>query len=329
MHRSLLALILSTLGTVCILHAPAAEQEDWSWDGKESIEAYAKRTGLKARESLDLGGGVVLELVLVPPSSFEIGLVEGKNPEKPVRVITLTRPYYVGKYPVTTAQFRRFVAASQYRTEAEQVGKATAFKNGRFQPEAANVSWKNPGFAQGDNHPVVLVTWNDAQAFAKWASTQSGRTVRLPRDTEFAYAARGRAGSLYPWGAQWKGSKANYQDDCYRSGRSQPKSKPTASNDCFTSTSPVGFYANASWCGAYDLVGNVWEWCEDRNNTGYYATCPDTDPPPPEKGNGRTTRGGAFSLSKELMTTGIRTGFPPATRFPNIGFRVVVTAEKK
>jgi len=328
MHRPLLALILSTLGTVCILHATAAE-EDWSWDGKESIDAYAKRTGFKAKDSLDLGGGVTLELVLVPPSSFEIGLFNGKNPEKPVRVITLTRPYYIGKYPVTTAQFRRFAAASKYMTEAEQAGKASPFKNGRFQPEAANVSWKNPGFEQRDNHPVVLVSWIDAQVFVKWASTQSGRTVRLPRDTEFAYAARGRAGSVYPWGAQWKGTKANYQDDCYRSGKSQPKSKPTATNDCFACTSPVGFYANGSWCGAYDLVGNVWEWCEDRNNADYYATCTDTDPPPPDKGNGRTTRGGAFTLSKELMTTSLRTGFPPSTRYANIGFRVVVTADKK
>ena len=107
--------------------------------------------------------------------------------------------------------------------------------------------------------------------------------------------------AIYPWGDKWKGTKANYQDDCYRSGRSQPRSKPTATNDCFAFTSPVGFYANASWCGAYDLVGNVWQWCEDMHDADYYATSPDTDPPPPEKGNGRTTRGGAFTLSKELM----------------------------
>jgi formylglycine-generating enzyme required for sulfatase activity len=316
------------LGTVWILRATAAEN-DRAWDGKESIDAYAKRTGLKAKDSLDLGGGVSLELVLVPPSSFEIGHLVGKNEQKPIRVITLTQPYYIGKYPVTTAQFGRFVTATSYVTEAERLGKATTFKNGRPQPEAANVSWKSPGFEQRENHPVVVVAWNDAQAFVKWALTQTGRTVRLPRDTEFAYAARGRAGSLYPWGETWKGTKANYQDDSYRSGRSQPKSKPTSTNDCFAYTSPVGFYANASWCGAYDLAGNVWQWCEDRHNPDYYATSADTDPPPPEKGNGRTGRSGAFTLSKELMNTTVRAGFPPGSRNANVGLRVVVAADGK
>src|SRR4051794_747028 len=104
MHRPRLALIVAILGTACSLDAPAAE-DDRAWDGKEGIEAYARRAGLKARDSLDLGGGVSLELVLVPPSSFEIGLFQGKDPEKPIRVIRLTHPYYLGKYPVTVAQF--------------------------------------------------------------------------------------------------------------------------------------------------------------------------------------------------------------------------------
>jgi formylglycine-generating enzyme required for sulfatase activity len=328
MNRPLLALIVAILAAVHSLHASAAEA-DWAWDGKESIDAYAKRTGLKAQDHMDLGGGVALELVLVPPSSFEIGLFQNKDPEKPVRIIRLTRPYYIGKYPVTVAQFKRFAAASNYLSEQQKAGMASTFKNGKLQPGIARPIWHDHGYEQKDNHPVVAVSWNDAQMFTKWASAQTGRAVRLPRDTEFAYAARGPSGKIYPWGEKWSGTKANYQDDCYRSGRSQSKSKPTANNDCFAFTSPVGFYSNASWCGAYDLVGNVWEWCEDLNDRDYYATSPDTDPPPPEKGNGRTVRGGAFSLAKELMNTSTRTGFPPASRLGNIGFRVVVTAEKK
>jgi sulfatase modifying factor 1 len=265
----------------------------------------------------------------VPPSSFEIGLFQNKDPEKPLRVIRLTRPYYMGKYPVTVAQFKRFAAASKSMSEEEKAGKANTFKNGRLQPGVADPSWHNRGFEQRENHPVIAVSWYDAQAFVGWASAQTGRTVRLPRDTEFAYAARGRSATIYPWGNTWSGTKANYQDDCYRTGKSQPRSKPTTTNDCFAFTSPVGFYANASWCGAHDLVGNVWQWCEDMHDRDYYATSPDTDPPPPEKGNGRTARGGAFSLSKELMSTSCRTGFSPASRQGNIGFRVVVTADKK
>lgn len=328
MHRPLLTLIVTILGTVCSLHASAAE-DDWAWDGKESVDAYAKRTGLKVTDSLDLGGGVSLELVLVPPSSFEIGLSQNRNPERPIRVIKLTRPYYIGKYPVTVGQFKRFAAAGASKSEQEESRKSGTFKNGRLQPDVAKASWKNHGFEQRENHPVVAVSWFDAQAFVSWASAQTGRTVRLPRDTEFAYAARGPSGSIYPWGGKWSGTKANYQDDCYRSGRSRPRSKPTTTNDCFAFTSPVGFYANASWCGAYDLIGNVWQWCDDLHSRDYYATSADTDPPPPETGNGRTGRGGAFSLSKELMNTSCRTGFPPASRQGNIGFRVVVAAAKK
>ena len=141
------------------------------------------------------------EMVNIPAGSFRMGDLsgEGYDWEKPVHSVRVPA-FSMGKYEVTVGQFRRFVEATGYRTEAERNTDGTqgcsVHADGATGWElTAGTSWRNPGFSVGDNHPVVCVSWNDAQAFVKWLNSKAGGNFRLPTEAEWEYAVR--AGSTY------------------------------------------------------------------------------------------------------------------------------------
>jgi formylglycine-generating enzyme required for sulfatase activity len=115
--------------------------------------------------------------------------------------------------------------------------------------EVTNAEYGSHGAFPGDNLPRTNVTWTEAQAFCQ------GRGGRLPTEAEWEYAARGPDGLVYPWGNDFDPGRLNYCD-----GNCNQDWRETASNDGFAETAPVRTYNNPSWVGAYDMVGNVWEW---------------------------------------------------------------------
>ena len=131
--------------------------------------------------------------------------------ESPAHEVQITRDFYLGQHEVTVGQFQRFLEASGYRPESEADGTggygynpaydpATTRRGDAFEGRDPRYSWRNPGFAQGPDHPVVNVTWNDAQAMAQWLSRTEGHRYRLPTEAEWEYACRARSRSLYPHG---------------------------------------------------------------------------------------------------------------------------------
>jgi formylglycine-generating enzyme required for sulfatase activity len=281
-------------------------------------------------------GGTRMDLVLVPAGEFEMGSNDGDPREKPVHKVKISKPFYIGKYHVTVAQYRRFVEVTKYETEAEKppfVGVTFNLKGGKMQGVRGN--WRDPGFKQEDNHPVVVVPWKDAKEFCKWASGMSGRTVRPPTEAEWEYAARGPQSLKYPWGDQWDGTLANHADVALKKAGFPPPVAGAFSNedDGYAFTSPVGAYKNASWCGAYDMVGNVWQCCEDLLNAEYYAESPLVDPPGPATGGGKGSaanfhvlRGGSWLQGAAWCRCAVRD--PPNLHHTgccaHYGFRVVV-----
>ncbi|MGD0093361.1 MAG: formylglycine-generating enzyme family protein, partial [Planctomycetota bacterium] len=245
----------------------------------------------------------------------------------------ISKPYYIGKYAVTVAQFRRFAETAKYETDCERGGnKGWTVKDGKWQGDVAGINWKQPGFEQTAEHPVVLVTWNDAQAFCKWAGdveqasglrTQSGglrHIVRLPTEAEWEYAARGPGSPKYPWGDKWDGTKANHGDVSLKNTGFTAWGC-TSDNDGYAYTSPVGVYKNASWCGACDMAGNVWQWCADWFNDKYYQELPSLDPKGPPNGGERVLRGGALNNDPGNCRAARRLRSDPGYRDACFGFR--------
>jgi formylglycine-generating enzyme required for sulfatase activity len=153
------------------------------------------------RLDLDLGNGMSMKLALIPAGKFLMGSPDterDREKDETQHEVTISKPLYVGITPVAVDQFAAFVKDSGYKTEAEKAGWSVDFgiRAGRFEfKRVKGGSWRNPNFDQKGNHPVVHVSWNDAQAFCDWLSKKTGKTVVLPTVT-------GRSKTSHSWALQ-------------------------------------------------------------------------------------------------------------------------------
>ncbi|HEY3376421.1 MAG TPA: SUMF1/EgtB/PvdO family nonheme iron enzyme, partial [Armatimonadota bacterium] len=213
-------------------------------------------------------------MVWVPAGTFPMGSIGGVGDanERPVHSVSHDG-YWIYKYEVTVAQYRAFCTATSRALPPFPSGKSWTGKTG----------WGDPALQQ---HPIVNVTWDDASAYAEWAR------VQLPTEAQWEYAARGARGNNYPWGGtateldQYNGCDWT---KCANAYNSFPLGK---------STWPVGsFPLGASWCGAQDMAGNVWEWCADWYDE--YTSVPLYNPSGPLDGVSHVLRGGSWKDNAE------------------------------
>ena len=230
------------------------------------------------------------EMVLVPAGEFTMGNDDGAANEKPTHRVTLN-VYYIDVYEVSNAQFKKFVDATGYRTEAEKAGKGWAIIDGVLELDVKGVSWRNPvgpgsTIDQSMDCSVVQVSWSDAAAYAQWAGK------RLPTEAEWEKMARGNSFIKYPWGNEWTPQKSNT--------RKSNQGKPVK----------IGSYStDKSLSGCFDIIGNVSEWCYDYYDETYYQRSPARDPKGPEMGTFKTIRGGSWiSKGEDIKVTYRRLG---------------------
>ena len=280
---------------------------------------------------LDLGNELKMDFVLIPAGTFVMGDAKRDKDEWPTHKVAITKPFYMGKYEVTIEQFRQFVEATGYATDAEKgTGFQGAFGWNRKTMEFKmneKYSWQSTGFAQSDAHPVVNVSWNDAMEFCKWLSSKEGKSYRLPTEAEWEYACRAGTTTRYSHGDDSEGMAkiGNVADATFEAQFPELKGEIKAS-DGYAYTSPAGSFLPNRF-GLYDMHGNVWEWCADWYDVEYYAKSPTNDPEGPATGEERAYRGGGWFNCTRGFQSASRSGGLPENRHLTLGFRVAVTVE--
>jgi len=200
-----------------------------------------------------------------------------------------------GRYEVTVGEFRRFVEETGYKG------------NGINYWGCAGMA--DPNFSQDDNHPVVCVSWNEAQAFAKWLSKKTGYKFRLPTEAEWEYACRSG------------GKKVKYATSTGDLSHDLANYWGKGGRDKWEYTAPVGsFPPNV---GIYDMCGNVWEWCEDVYSSDAYKHHNRNNPIYTGRGSSRVTRGGGWYSYPQYLRCAYRINDSPEYRYFNLGFRLL------
>jgi len=234
------------------------------------------------------------EMVYIPGGEFSMGSDEGKENERPMHTVSVGA-FYIDRYPVTSEEYKRFVDTTGHPVPCYEVDWLTLDE----------YNWDPEGRAPQEgreDHPVVLVTWEDAKAYAAWAGK------RLPTEAEWERAARGTDGRRWPWGNDF------VEDQC--------NTKETQING----TTPVGQYSpdGDSPEGVGDMVGNVWEWTTSLFRPYPYDANDGRESQ--EAAGWRVLRGGSWSnpLDRARCTARLDGDF---LFFSNVGFRCVVSTE--
>lgn len=264
---------------------------DADWPDVTKPQSIDRLMGLPAMPQLPFEP----EVIEIPAGQFVMGAeagTTGRDHERPAHLVTLGF-YYIGRYPVTNAQYMEFVRQTGYSAP-----KRTGWLGNKVS-------------SRKKDHPVSNISWYDAVAYCQWLSEQTGRTYRLPSEAEWEKAARGADGRAYPWGNTWTDGLCNHGSK---------------------NTTPVTeFAAGLSPYGCFDMIGNVWEWTitlwgelwDDPQFRYPYKADDGRENQLAGDEVQRVFRGGSSASARDLVRCTSRDHYAPETRDPRIGFRVV------
>jgi formylglycine-generating enzyme required for sulfatase activity len=251
-------------------------------------------------ETKAVTNSIGMEFIAVPAGNFMMGAGAGDrdayDSERPQHRVTISRPFSIGKYEVTQAQWEAVMGSNPYTMDR------------------SNPYYNLPGTKERitrPDHPAT-VSWDDAQQFIKRLNAKEGHNrYRLPTEAEWEYAARAGTTTAYSFG-----------DNVSDLGRHAWHGEGFASGG----THPVGQKLPNPW-GLHDVHGNAWEWVQDFYSDSYYAQSPSTDLTGPTSGSAHVVRGGSWHVTSDSWRSSFRKPYAPDYRGISIGFRVAMTAE--
>ncbi len=270
-------------------------------------------------------------MILVPAGQFEMGgRVDDAFDTMPVHSVYLDA-FWIDQTEVTNQMFARFVESTGYLTDAEKTGSSNDFRTTGLEmiwEKVEGMAWNHPGGPSSnlsgmEDHPVVHVSWNDANTYCSWAER------RLPTEAEWEKAAtwndRTAEKYTYPWGNDFEAKRLNFCDkNClYEFATKQ-------FDDGFAETSPVGSFPDgASAYGVLDMAGNVLEWVADWYAPDYYGHSPTSNPLGPEWGQTHVMRGGAWATDGYSVSSTRRWEWNPSFPHGALGFRCALGASSE
>ncbi len=244
-----------------------------------------------------------MKLALIPAGKFLMGSPKDEQerwPNEEQHELSITKPFYLGIYPVTQAEYEKVIGNNPSYFSSEGPGHSIVedMDTGQF--------------------PVERVSWDDAVVFCQKLSEypeekKAGREYRLPTEAEWEYACRAETKTVFHHGDSLSFRQANF-DGAYPYGGG-------CKGPYLGRTVTVGSYASNAF-GLYDMHGNVWEWCRDWYDENYYETGPSEDPLGPTEATDRVVRGGCWLALGKFCRSASRNGFEPRNRILTVGFRV-------
>lgn len=283
-------LVLLRQETASRLHPVVGARRGWFSGPWLGHGGELERLWLASPRTVELPGGVLLELEQIPAGTFMMGspvtekkdLIYDETDDETQHEVTISKPFYLGKYPVTQAQWQA-------------------------------VMGNNPSEFKGERLPVEKVSWFDAKDFCEKAQQKTGQGFRLPTDAEWEYACRAGTTTPFHFGIELNGTQANCNGEVPYG--------TTIKGPFLGETSSVGSYPANGW-GLYDMHGNVWEWCSGWY--GDYGNSRVTDPQGAQYGKYRVLRGGSWNDGAKYCRAACRNRRLPGYRNFNRGFRVLL-----
>jgi len=292
-------------GTISILRLPkdlAVPQPLAATQAQEQQRATAKKVGMPVQ----ITNSISMKLNLIPAGRFLMGSPEEEPGrlanESPRHSAVIPQPFFMGTHDVTVGQFRRFVEAAKYRTEAESDGRGAFSRETSAWAQRPDRNWLKVEFAQEDDHPVVNVSSKDADAFCKWLSGREKKTYRLPSEAEWEYACRAGGQTAFTFGATLEAKHANYISSGGKTTR-------------------VGAFPPNAF-GLFDMHGNVSQWCAETYTDGYRRDRFGSDALLPADRPG-IARGGSWFSASSACRCAYRDNPAREYRSSALGFRVV------
>ncbi len=251
----------------------------------------------------EITNSIGMKLVLITAGKFLMGSPKDEKdrlPDEEQHEVSITKPFYLGVYVVTQAEYEKVMGNNPSYFSAKGGGKASVkdMDTGQF--------------------PVEQVSWDDAVAFCKKLSElpeekKAGWVYRLPTEAEWEYACRAGTKTPFHYGDSLSSKQANFSGGFPYGGADK--------GPFLMRTAKVGTYA-ANAFGLYDMHGNVWEWCQDWYDENYYKNSPKEDPPGSAQTSDRVVRGGSWYFFGRFCRSAYRCRIEPGYRLNYLGFRV-------
>ncbi len=265
-----------------------------------------------------------MQFIYVPKGCFQMGQTHAEEAylirtvgedeyfryfadEKPRHTVCVDG-FWMGRYEVTVGQWKWFMRDTHYNCKRE----GTKFWR-------CGAIARPKGFKQVGDEPVCCVSWKEVQAFIRWLVRKTGWRFRLPTEAEWEYAARGGTETFWYWGDKVDATACRYASVA---DRAHGWEYNFPCDDGYAFTAPIGRFLPNRF-GLYDMLGNVWEWCQDWYDRYYYARSPRNNPKGPKNGAYRVIRGGSWRYYPSYVRCANRGNDKPDSRDDDLGFRLV------